>query len=254
MVEVNIDVDLLQFQWLKLILKCSIEAAPNQAQIATAVCSASASESDPAARSVAAMSKRDTRQVYRYTCPACGSEFYSDKIKSGDFGFSMDEIDRAIRRRKDSKHWDHRWHCQVTSGERWVEGVWCSWVHPGSTCMSTRVDESMVQQGEVVGHSARVLAIDDGSGGGGTGSSSGGVSIGGSCGGDTGNGGGDDSGSLSSRGPAAAAAEATVAQTTVVAAEVTLATQSSRGPCARRVAPCKVRPDAPWKVDPAADC
>ena len=108
------------------------------------------------------MSERDRRQVHRYTCPACGSEFYSDKIKSGDLGFSMDEIDRAIRRRKDSKHWDHRWHCQVTSGERWVEGVWCSWVHPDSTCMSTRVDESMVQQGEVVDPSARVLAIDDG--------------------------------------------------------------------------------------------
>ena len=172
------------------------------------------------------------RMVYRYSCPACGAEFHWDKIKTGDLGFSMNETDRVVRRRKDSRHWDYQWGCQVLVGERWIEGVWCSWMHPNSACMSTRVDEFSVKSGEVMESTTRPFDVR----------ASHPAGSGGDNSGDTANNPHDGSCSISSCVSSSVGALALTTQVPLL-----VGSQSSRGAGATRLAPWKLLPDAPWR-------
>ena len=89
------------------------------------------------------MSASSSTTMYRYTCHGCNASFVSGKIPAGALGFSMGEQDRVSRIRKDRRYWDDYHKCRRVAGERFLHGVWCSYVHPTGHCMSTQVEETI---------------------------------------------------------------------------------------------------------------
>ena len=89
------------------------------------------------------MSAFSSTTKYRYTCHGCNASFVSGKIPAGALGFSMGERDRVSRIRNDSRYWDPYHKCRRVAGERFLHGVWCSYVHPTGHCMSTQVEETI---------------------------------------------------------------------------------------------------------------
>ena len=81
--------------------------------------------------------------MYRYTCHGCNASFVSSKILAGALGYSMGEQDRVSRIRKDRRYWDDYHKCRRVAGERFLHGVWCSYVHPTGHGMSTQVEETI---------------------------------------------------------------------------------------------------------------
>ncbi len=83
---------------------------------------------------------------YVYVCCSCQRELLlCSKIKTGAKGYSMEEVDRVRRTRVEWRYYDDQWQCWRNGGQRFVEGVHCSPIHPDSACHDTKVEEKLLQ-------------------------------------------------------------------------------------------------------------